>query len=94
MSVCGTITKIIRLEVFLGSLELDSSGGVNLLHTLLSVLHTGFTKYAASEHVLTLPSVRCLILLHAPSLKHNFGGTGILTYFPSPTPFGLGLGID
>ena len=23
-----------------------------------------------------------------------FGGTGILTRFPSPTPFGLGLGPD
>ena len=29
-----------------------------------------------------------------PSLKRFFGGTGILTRFPSPTPFGLGLGID
>ena len=29
-----------------------------------------------------------------PSLKRLYGGTGILTCFPSPTPFGLGLGID
>ena len=29
-----------------------------------------------------------------PSLKRQFDGTGILTCFPSPTPFGLGLGID
>ena len=29
-----------------------------------------------------------------PSLKHHLGGTGILTGFPSPTPFGLGLGAD
>ena len=29
-----------------------------------------------------------------PSLKHEYAGTGILTCFPSPTPFGLGLGID
>ena len=29
-----------------------------------------------------------------PSLKRQHGGTGILTCFPSPTPFGLGLGID
>ena len=29
-----------------------------------------------------------------PSLKRLPGGTGILTCFPSPTPFGLGLGID
>ena len=29
-----------------------------------------------------------------PSLKHLFGGTGILTCFPSPTPFGLSLGVD
>ena len=29
-----------------------------------------------------------------PSLKRCRGGTGILTRFPSPTPFGLGLGID
>ncbi len=29
-----------------------------------------------------------------PSLKRSHGGTGILTCFPSPTPLGLGLGID
>jgi hypothetical protein len=29
-----------------------------------------------------------------PSLKRYPGGTGILTCFPLPTPFGLGLGID
>jgi hypothetical protein len=94
VSVYGTITNFIRLEVFLGSLESDSSGGVNLHHTLLRDVYTGFTKYTSFKHVLTLPSVRCLILLLAPSLKHKIGGTGILTYFPSPTPFGLGLGID
>ena len=29
-----------------------------------------------------------------PSLKRQRGGTGILTCFPSTTPFGLALGID
>ena len=29
-----------------------------------------------------------------PSLKRLSSGTGILTCFPSPTPFGLGLGAD
>ncbi len=29
-----------------------------------------------------------------PSLKRYYGGTGILTRFPSPTPFSLGLGAD
>ncbi len=29
-----------------------------------------------------------------PSLKCYFGGTGILTRFPSTTPFGLALGAD
>ena len=29
-----------------------------------------------------------------PSLKRQLGGTGILTCFPSTTPFGLALGID
>ena len=29
-----------------------------------------------------------------PSLKRHPGGTGMLTCFPSPTPFGLGLGAD
>ena len=29
-----------------------------------------------------------------PSLKRFHSGTGILTCFPSPTPRGLGLGVD
>ena len=29
-----------------------------------------------------------------PSLKRCSAGTGMLTCFPSPTPFGLGLGAD
>ena len=29
-----------------------------------------------------------------PSLKHQYGGTGILTCFPSATPLGLALGVD
>ncbi len=29
-----------------------------------------------------------------PSLKRYFGGTRILTRFPSTTPFGLALGAD
>ena len=29
-----------------------------------------------------------------PFLKRQRGGTGILTCFPSTTPFGLALGID
>ncbi len=33
-------------------------------------------------------------LLRHASLYSFFGGTGILTRFPSPTPFGLGLGPD
>ena len=37
---------------------------------------------------------RCLPSCVPPSLKRPRGGTGILTCFPSPTPFGLGLGTD
>ena len=29
-----------------------------------------------------------------PSYRNSHGGAGILTCFPSPTPFGLGLGTD
>ena len=42
----------------------------------------------------TIPSVRMLTLLCHPFSQTLKGGTGISTGYPSPTPFGLGLGPD
>ncbi len=52
----------------------------------LSISLAAWTRYSSSA--LTLPY--CV----PPSLKREGGGTGISTCFPSPTPFGLGLGPD
>ena len=39
-----------------------------------------------------IPTGRTATLLRPPISQMVVGGVGILTYFPSPTPFGLGLG--
>ena len=45
-----------------------------------------------SKHVQPHPSEVWLTLARPPMARAN--GSGILTGFPSPTPFGLGLGTD
>ena len=42
----------------------------------------------------TFPSVRSVYPSVSPLHTSSFGGTGISTRCPSPTPFGLGLGPD
>ena len=86
---------IVSLEDFLGSM-----GSVSLRDLRLSSSHLGLKKERIClsfkptclnrdvHHPDDLPS--CF----PPSLKRQSGGTGILTCFPSPAPFGLGLGID
>jgi hypothetical protein len=85
----------ISIEAFLGSMGSISLRGKPLLITsrhctkeriCLLFLPTGLNRLFQQTD--DLPS--CV----PPSLKRYDGGTGILTCLPSPTPFGLGLGID
>ena len=83
------------LEAFLGSVGSTSLRDFSLHITsrrytgkgiCLSPPPTGL--YRDVQHPDGLPS--CV----PPSLKRSHGGTGILTCFPSATPFGLTLGTD
>ncbi len=85
----------VSLEAFLGSMgsislcPKDSSSPLSIkikVRICLHLLPTGLNHLI--QQMDDLPF--CV----PPSLKRLPGGTGILTCFPSPTPFGLGLGID
>ena len=84
----------ISIEVFLGNMgsityELNSRYHISVLISERICLLTKPTcLYLVIQHQDDLPF--CV----TPSLKRFFGGTGIFTCLPSPTPFGLGLGID
>ena len=83
---------IISLEAFLGSL------GSMTLRTLSSASHLRVIR----KRIYLSPTPTCLHRLFqqtdhipscvTPSLNRLYGGTGILTCFPSPTLFSLGLG--
>ena len=83
------------LEVFLGSLgsvtsvlEFPSPSPLRLFagRFCLSCALLAWTRF--SNRALNLPF--CV----TPSFKRTYGGTGISTRCPSPTPFGLSLGPD
>ena len=96
-SVCSTSTRQTHYEAFLGSVGLASS--VRLAAFLLVT-----SRRLIGERICLLspPTGLNRDIRHpdglpfsvTPSLKRVSGGTGILTCFPSPTPFGLGLGPD
>ena len=99
VSVCGTVTTATPAGAFLGSMGLPSSWGLGpLLMTSrirassfvpLGVLKRHPTGLNRTIHVSArLPSSV------PPAFVVSRGGAGILTCFPSPTPFGLGLGTD
>ena len=99
VSVCGTVTTATPAGAFLGSMGLPSSWGLGpLLMTSrirassfvpLGVLKRHPTGLNRTIHVSArLPSSV------PPAFVVSRGGAGILTCFPSPTPFGLGLGAD
>ena len=81
------------LEVFPGSV-----GSITLWSKLLVITPQRFNKGPdlpkPSAYMLKPPSIRWLI--YPPALPHlqSRAGTGILTRFPSTTPFGLILGAD
>ena len=93
-SVCGTVTKITRYEAFLGSVGSTSLCPKRTPHHIseLSLRICQQTPPTCLNRVFRHPDG--LPFSVPPSLKRYFGGTGILTCFPSATPFGLTLGTD
>jgi hypothetical protein len=86
---------IISLEAFLGSMgsttlcpQADSSSRLSLKEERICLSFQPTRLNRLFQQTDGLPF--CV----PPSLKRWSGGTGILTCLPSPTPFGLGLGID
>ena len=97
-SVCGTVTKVAPREAFLGSM-----GSLSCWPQLATSSHLGVKASRLSlsgpktpAYLLELTSISELsVPFSVPSrLNTILGGAGILTCFPSPTPFGLGLGAD
>ena len=97
-SVCGTVTEVAHCEAFLGSLgslscrpQLATSSRLGVMALRLSLSGPRAPPYRfepTSSSGLSVP-------FSVPSRFNTIlGGTGILTCFPSPTPFGLGLGAD
>ena len=93
VSVCGTVTRIYRLEVFLGrkdqplpphKWETPSQLGLDDLRICLKVTLTAWTW--------TINPMQAYLSTSPHRLSSAQGGAGILTGYPSPTPFGLGLG--
>ena len=99
VSVCGTVTQAAPAGIFLGSLgSLSSRPRSGLLISSrpyappfvpLGVQKGQPTGLNRTFHVSA--QLPCSVL---PAFVAVLGGAGILTCFPSPTPFGLGLGTD
>ena len=95
-SVYGTDGCKTRIEAFLGSLIRVSW----LARRLVSPSGLGVNESPdfprLSSYTLRRPSIRALSFHSCvtPSYKRNQPGSGILTGFPSSTPFGLNLGTD
>ncbi len=97
-SVCGTVTEGAPREAFLGSM-----GSLSCWPQLATSSHLGVTAFRLSlsgprtpAYVLEPTSSSGLSVPFSVPSRFNaiLGGAGILTCFPSPTPFGLGLGAD
>jgi hypothetical protein len=83
------------LEAFLGSVGSTSLRGISPSSSLLGVDKApdlpGASPYQLEPG---RPSPGWPTLLRPPFGHCASGGTGMSTRFPSPTPFGLSLGID
>ncbi len=95
VSVCGTGTFIIHLEVFLASMGSATSTArrqppstPQLIRRICLPDSSPTCRYVLNHQNANLP------YWYTPSLKHYKGGTGILTRFPSDSPLGLSLGPD
>ena len=84
----------LSLEVFLGSMESPTlrPGGLDI--TPRSYETADLPTVSSYTLEPTLPIVGWTILLRHPIVITSCGGTGMLTCFPSTTPFDLALGAD
>ena len=95
VSVCGTVQLITSSEAFLGSMGPVPSSLARLPVTPRSVERRVCLAFLLRAWTTKTISWRAPSLLRPPSgAKRNQPGTGILTCFPSPTGFPLGLGTD
>ena len=104
-SVCGTVTRVTLHAAFLGSLGSTSYAAAEALAprfprscTLADAAVRFYPRRppTVANHVPCghMPLCGWSALLRPPSLQRFKGGAGILTCYPSPTPFGLSLGTD
>ena len=98
-SVCGTVTTAINSAgAFLGSLGSLSSWALRALLITSRDSAPPFVRLAVLEELPTglnrAIHASDQLPFSVPPAEIIHGGTGILTCFPSPTPFGLGLGTD
>jgi hypothetical protein len=96
-SVCSTVTKVARMRGFSrksGITELPSRSWtpspLGLVSRRLSLTGPGKTAYGLGHR--SMHGARPILLRPRSHSDAILGRTGILTCYPSPTPFGLGLG--
>ena len=92
MSVCGTVKLHLKLRDFSWKLGI-SDFEFALSHSALGVNVCTFIRMQTAYGLRPgHPAPGSLSLLRPLLFQRLFGCAGILTCFPSPTPFGLGLG--
>ena len=95
-SVCSTVTRAAPCAAFLVSLESSSCPAEAGPHHLSTTRSAVCPSRVLAKQPTGLDTDPCTVLNLSFSVPAHFnailGRTGILTCFPSPTPFGLGLG--
>ena len=92
VSVCGTVVPCLKLRGFSWQLGITDFASQGLSASRLTYTRTDLPIQARYTLEPTLPIVGPAILLRHPIATRS--GTGMLTCFPSTTPFGLALGSD
>ena len=95
VSVSGTGTNSSPRETFLGSVGSAANPAAEALepHPLSALMAPRFDPTVPAYRIrLGHPEPSQHTLLRHPSLQRTTRGTGILTCYPSPTAFTLGLG--
>ena len=97
-SVCSTVTEGALRADFLGSVESPSCPAEAGPHHLSATRTAVCPSRVLAIQPTGLNADPCTALGLSYSVPARFnailGSTGILTCYPSPTPFGLGLGTD